>query len=101
MLPRLSETLRRQLPCRMRWFVLVAVLHAGFLPTTTSGQSTPHDGQGLKPILEYISTAWDTLTRSMTDCQSLVDPKIKVPPVLYLPADVAEPAPVHKRSSDW
>ena len=24
------------------------------------------DAKGLKPILDYISTAWDTLTRSMT-----------------------------------
>ena len=49
------------------------------------------NGQGLKPILDYISTAWDTLTRSMTDCQSIVDPKIAATPVLYLPKDVAEP----------
>ena len=36
--------------------------------------------QGLKPILDYISSAWDTLTRSMTDCASVVDPKINVAP---------------------
>ncbi len=56
--------------------------------------------QGLTPILNYISTAWDTLTRSMTDCASLVDPKIKVAPVLYLPKDLAEPAGVQKLAAD-
>ena len=56
--------------------------------------------QGLTPILNYISTAWDTLTRSMTDCASLVDPKIKVAPVLYLPKDFAEPAGVQKLVTD-
>ena len=61
--------------------------------------SVPAD-QGLKPILNYISSAWDTLTRSMTDCVSVVDPKIKVAPVLYLPAEVAEPPAVHKLATD-
>ena len=56
--------------------------------------------QGLKPILNYISSAWDTLTRSMTDCVSVVDPKIKVAPVLYLAAEVAEPPAVHKLATD-
>jgi alpha,alpha-trehalase len=55
---------------------------------------------GLKPILNYIDSAWDTLTRSMTDCVSVVDPKIKEPPVIYLPAEVAEPPAVHKLAAD-
>lgn len=52
------------------------------------------DGQGLKPILNYISSGWDTLTRSMTECKSIVDPKIATAPVLYLPAGFVEPASV-------
>jgi alpha,alpha-trehalase len=52
------------------------------------------NGAGLKPILDYISTAWDTLTRSMTDCKSIVDPKIAAAPLLYLPKDMAEPEAV-------
>jgi alpha,alpha-trehalase len=52
------------------------------------------EGQGLKPILDYISLGWDTLTRSMTDCKSIVDPKIAAAPVLYLPAGFAEPQSV-------
>ncbi|MGC1370595.1 MAG: hypothetical protein WA824_00530, partial [Candidatus Sulfotelmatobacter sp.] len=46
---------------------------------------------GLKPILDYIATGWDALTRSMAECGSVVDPKIKVPPVLYLPKNMPEP----------
>ena len=36
----------------------------------------------------------------MTDCASVVDPKIKVAPVLYLPKDFAEPAAVQKLAAD-
>jgi alpha,alpha-trehalase len=38
--------------------------------------------------LRYIHGAWDTLTRSTTDCHSLVDIKVTANPVLYLPAEV-------------
>jgi len=62
--------------------------------------SDASEGQGLKPILEYISTGWDTLTRSMTDCQSIGDPKVAEAPVLYLPKDFAEPAAVQKLAAD-
>ncbi len=36
----------------------------------------------------------------MTDCSSVVDPKIKVAPVLYLPEEVPEPAAVQKLAAD-
>ena len=91
---------RRPLRLAKPSFLVIAITCAALAQTTAPAKVTSPTGSGLKPILEYISTAWDTLTRSMTDCQSLVDPKIKVPAVLYLPADVAEPAPVHKLSSD-
>ena len=52
------------------------------------------DAKGLKPILDYISSAWDTLNRSMSDCKSIVDPKISAQSVLYLPKEMPEPASV-------
>jgi alpha,alpha-trehalase len=64
------------------------------------GQSVPSQGQELKPILDYISTGWDTLTRSITDCKSLVDPKLKAAAVLYLPAGMAEPEAVRKLAGE-
>jgi alpha,alpha-trehalase len=51
---------------------------------------------GLAPILNYISLGWDTLTRSMTDCQTIVDPKLIEASVLYLPADFPAPAAVEE-----
>ncbi len=59
-----------------------------------AAQSVP--GSGLAPIEHYIAAGWDNLTRSMTDCASVVDPKMKVKPVLYLPAGYAIPAAVAK-----
>src|ERR1700680_64853 len=61
-------------------------------------QATPV--AGLAPIRQYIAAGWDTLTRSMTDCASVVDPKMKVIPVLYLPAGFAVPPSVEKLHSD-
>jgi len=85
-----------------------ACLHALIL-TITAGSAfaaapaapaNPAEEQGLKPILDYISTAWDTLTRSMTDCKSFIDPKLKVAPVLYLPAGLDAPPAVQKLTAD-
>lgn len=88
-------------PFHPRWPLVLLILAASVavLPAHAA-QATPGEGPGLKPILEYIASGWDTLTRSMTDCQSLVDPKIKVAPVLYLPAGFAEPAAVQKLAAD-
>src|SRR6267154_2022319 len=47
-----------------------------------------------KKILTYIDSGWDTLSRSMTDCKSLVDPKVTTAPVLYLPAGMETPSAV-------
>jgi len=87
------------------YFFFLAMLCASMLCAVAQAQavaapSSAPVGRGLKPILDYISSAWDTLTRSMTECLSVVDPKIKVAPVLYLPAEVAEPAAVHKLATD-
>src|SRR5215469_16387789 len=51
---------------------------------------------GLAPIRGYIHRGWDTLTRSMTSCDSIVDPKVAAPAVLYLPADFPVPPTVTK-----
>jgi alpha,alpha-trehalase len=82
----------------LRRFLVVTVVSTVAVAQTTA---TPAAARaGLKPVLSYISSAWDTLTRSMTDCASVVDPKIKVAPVLYLPKDFAEPAAVQKLAAD-
>src|SRR5215467_262580 len=83
----------------MKWLVGPILLFSLFvgMPVAGKAQGAPSvdsTGHGLKPILDYISTAWDTLTRSMTDCKSIVDPKITAQSVLYLPKEMAAPASV-------
>jgi alpha,alpha-trehalase len=75
-------------------FQLVLLLAATSIFSRSALAATPQEDQGLKPIRDYIAAAWDTLTRSMTDCQSIVDPKIAAPSVLYLPAGYDEPEAV-------
>src|SRR5467141_1413753 len=53
-------------------------------------------GRGLGPIRSYIAAGWDTLTRSQTDCNTIVDPKLASASVLYLPADFEIPARVEQ-----
>ncbi len=42
--------------------------------------------------LAWIHKSWDVLSRSMTECHSLVDVKVTSNPVLYFPAGMAIPA---------
>ncbi len=65
-----------------------------------SSGASASNAPGLAPILNYISSGWGTLTRSMTSCDSLVDSKIRAAPVLYLPADFPVPAAVQKLHSE-
>ena len=76
---------------RFRSFLLVLCIGTAVSAQTSSIDAT---GRGLKPILNYISSAWGTLTRSMAECQSIVDPKIAAQSVLYLPEDFAKPEDV-------
>jgi alpha,alpha-trehalase len=62
--------------------------------TAASAQAPATGVADSSPTLRYIQAAWDTLTRSMTDCHSLVDIKVDAKPVLYLPADIPVPPEV-------
>ena len=46
------------------------------------------------PIDQYIHTSWDTLGRSMSECKSVIDPKVTTRPILYLPATLPTPPAV-------
>ena len=59
-----------------------------------SSIANPVDAQGLSPILTYIRSSWDTLSRSMSDCNTVVDPKLVEASVLYLPASFPRPASI-------
>ena len=69
---------------------LVFISTAAFIAPTTHSDPAP-DEKGLAPIRAYISTTWDTLTRSMSECKSIVDTKLAGKSVMYLPADFPEP----------
>ncbi len=51
----------------------------------------PAKRQGYSDILQYISSAWPALTRSMTSCKTVTDPKAPEKSILYFPADFQIP----------
>ena len=59
-----------------------------------SSTANPPSAPAATNIDQYIHQAWGTLSRSMTDCHSLIDPKLTAAPVLYLPQEIAEPPEV-------
>src|ERR1700739_5015390 len=52
---------------------------------------TSIDANSVQDVLKYISGTWDTLTRSMDQCQSLEDTKTDSEAVVYLPAGMPVP----------
>ena len=83
--------------CRMilALLVLCIVLPAGVFANSGDEMDT-RKSKGLEPILGYISKAWDTLTRSLDDCHTVVDPKLLDNSVLFIPAEMAEPKQVEE-----
>jgi alpha,alpha-trehalase len=75
---------------RLTLLALAIVPAASVQGTAQSVPSQP----GLTSILSYISSGWDTLTRSMTDCNTVGDTKVNQKSVLYLPAHFPAPAAV-------
>jgi alpha,alpha-trehalase len=90
---RSAKLLARSFQTSKRALLSVLLLSAmvAFAPSSAHPDGAP-DAQGLAPILTYISTGWDTLTRSMNECKSVGDTKLAATSVMYLPADYPEPA---------
>jgi alpha,alpha-trehalase len=66
------------------------------IPNSGYGQTIPESkaataSNSLGDILQYISAGWDTLTRTMSRCDSLEDTKTGGEAVLYLPAGMSVP----------
>ncbi len=61
---------------------------------STSTSPAPNPAPDPDATLNYIHGAWSTLTRSMTECHSLVDIKVSATPVLYMPAEMPPPPEV-------
>jgi alpha,alpha-trehalase len=73
-------------------FLLVAAAiassTAGAQDPGSATSSTALSAPNSEATLAYIHAAWDTLTRSTSDCHSLTDIKVSTHPVLYLPAEM-------------
>lgn len=74
---------------------LLCVLLLSAVPSS-AGDGSKSEGRALDQIRTYISTSWDSLTRSLTDCATVVDTKLSSTSVLYLPADFAVPPSVEQ-----
>jgi alpha,alpha-trehalase len=101
------KTLLRVIPriffrriCASNWqqfvFAFIISVVLGCVARTAKAQSASARDQGLTPIREYIATGWDSLTRSLTECKTIVDPKLAAAAVLYLPADFEAPVAVQQ-----
>jgi len=53
-------------------------------------------GNSLEQIRRYIAAGWDSLTRSLTDCATVLDTKLTTASVLYLPAEFPAPGSVEQ-----
>ena len=62
--------------------------------TQAQAESHPLTSVESSELKTYIHSAWQTLTRTQTDCRSLADPKLTTKPVLYVPADMQVPSGV-------
>jgi alpha,alpha-trehalase len=67
------------------------LLPAAVVAASDQASPDPAKAPGLEPILDYIAKSWDTLTRSMEECTTVVDPKLAENSVLYLPAEMSAP----------
>lgn len=74
--------------------LLIALVACAFFTASPGQAQTSGSITAVPPIDTYISNAWNTLSRSMSDCHSLVDPKIKTAALLYLPKEIPMPEDV-------
>ncbi|HUD14826.1 MAG TPA: trehalase family glycosidase [Terracidiphilus sp.] len=79
------------------FFLAAAAIGISNLQAQDAGAGTnpgPNPAPNPDATLTYIHAAWDTLTRSVADCHSLVDIKVTVNPVVYMPAETPPPPEV-------
>src|SRR5579872_1097524 len=73
---------------------------SAFAPPAGAQTSTTAAKDGLEPIRKYIADGWDTLTRSLDECKSIVDTKVTTTSVLYMPNDFEVPLAVQKLQAE-
>ena len=75
------------------------LLFCATLSAQSQNSSHPLTSEQATELKTYIHSAWQTLTRTQSDCRSLADPKLTTKPVLYVPADLELPAAVKEIES--
>src|SRR5277367_1430585 len=83
------QKLKKLCVCLLSFFLLSTV-------PSSAGTDPKPANSSLDQIRTYISTGWDSLTRSLTDCATVVDTKLSAASVLYLPADFVVPDSVQQ-----
>jgi alpha,alpha-trehalase len=81
---------------RCRQSALAAIVFCAVFTPASFAQQAGAKEAGLQQIRSYIAAGWDTLTRSLTDCETIVDPKLAQASVLYIPADFDMPPAVRE-----
>ena len=72
----------------MKWLRLLPLVIV-----TAWSAPAPHEPDP-QATLHYIHAAWESLTRSVTDCHAIVDTKVAAVSILYLPAGMPAPSDV-------
>ena len=83
---------------RLLAFTLLLFLACPSISSTIGAQEASRNH--LAPVLNYISAGWTTLTRSLTNCDTVVDPKLTTASVLYIPRQYPLPATVRQLQKD-
>jgi alpha,alpha-trehalase len=89
----------RAIPASLGWprvAATIIILLALSTPASTADQLSASSEHGLDQIRSYIGLGWDSLTRSLADCKTIVDTKLATTSVLYMPADFEVPAAVQQ-----
>lgn len=85
------------------FFIISSMMSLGILamtnPSNNASENRPpvqtpsgaEPSQSLENILRFISSGWDQLSRSETNCVTFTDVKIQTKPILYLPEDLTIP----------
>jgi len=82
-------------PAAKRLRPLLLTLPLLLTSASISAQQSPKPpAVGLDSIRSYISSGWNTLSRSLSDCATFSDSKLTGAPQLYLPSDFPEPEAV-------
>ncbi len=76
------------------WLIAAGTSRSSLAHQDTAAKTVESAPTDYADVLQYITSAWNTLRRSTSSCESLVDPKVHQRPVLYLPSDLPEPSAV-------